>query len=132
MRCWWLALGDKPISTPGDGFNVSRLARGIAEHFAQAVDRCVQPVFEIAKGCAGPKSFLQFFARDHSSLAVQQKDENVYRLPGNFYSLTVLTQLSAIARNLKGTEADRSLHGTAFPSRTRMEKSVALLAEHFL
>ena len=83
---------DEAIPAFGNGFDIKRLAGGVAQGFAQFHDRCIQAVVEIDKRAGGPERPLQVFAGNQFPGMFQQEDQDAEGLITNLGGRAVPAQ----------------------------------------
>jgi hypothetical protein len=86
---------DEPIAAFRQCLNQPRLIRGVAEGFADAINRLVQPSIEVDEGVRRPQALLKGFARDQLPGLVEQHRQD---LKGLLRKMNLCSAASELAR----------------------------------
>lgn len=83
--CGWLLnralnVGEEAVSAARERFDEAGIGGGVAEGFAQLVDRGVEAVIEIDEGVRGPESLAEFFAGDDFAWTFEKSEQDLERL----------------------------------------------------
>ncbi len=68
------------------------MTRGIAERLPELIDGRIEAMFEVTGSGSGPKAVTKIFTGHQVARPIHQRAENLARLGGEFYFVTVFTQ----------------------------------------
>src|SRR3954468_20168814 len=88
---------DKPVATPRQCFDESRILRRIAQRIAQFTDSAIDCVVEIDKRAAVPEFFLNLLPRDYFAGAFEQEKKDLKRLLLDFDAYAALPKFARTA-----------------------------------
>src|SRR5579863_5019757 len=105
-----LHFTQKTIAASGYGLDKPRAAGGIAQDFANLVNRCIEAVVEIHVSIGGPQSFPQFFSTDHASSPFEKHAQRGERLVLKPDPASLFAEFASLQISFKDSEArDRGL-----------------------
>src|SRR4051794_9270324 len=109
---------DEAVSLAGYRLDVARTGSGIAQRFANLVNRRVQAVIKVHEGVGRPELLLQLFASHDLSGALEQQREDLKGLALEAHSYPTFAQFAGRKVDLEDSESQDSAnilgsrHGT--------------------
>ncbi len=105
VLCEVLDGGDEAVAAAGEGFDEARVARLIAQGFADAVDGGVDAVVEVDEGAVGPEGAGYFIAGEDFVGSLEQHQQDLEGLDVELDADALLAQLAGGGVGLEDAEA---------------------------
>jgi hypothetical protein len=70
-------LSDKPVAAPGNGLDILRFFRRVAEGSAQGPNRYIDGVVKIDRRVIGPEIFPDLFARRYFAVSLNEQSQDL-------------------------------------------------------
>jgi hypothetical protein len=103
--------GDEAIAALGERFDELRICGGVAQGFANLVDRGVETVVEVDESAVGPEGLLDFGAGNEFARAAEQHQQDLKRLALDGEAAALFAELSRFFVGLESTEAVNAPRG---------------------